>query len=255
MSLLVDQSGSHVLVVGGDRVRFLQGMCMGNIATLADGDHRLTCVLSAKGRVEAMFDVVVAGDTLWLVGEPAHAAATRDLLDRYVIADDVEVTVCDLAVHRLWTDAASVWTAAPVLAPPPGTPASADAIEALRIEAGLPRFGVDVGPDRFPFESLLAGAIDYQKGCYVGQEPIARVHARGSAAHMLRGLTIEGAGAVAAGAAIEVDGKVVGQVSSAAVSPRLGSIALATLPRASWQPGGAARVDGRAATVVELPFA
>jgi folate-binding protein YgfZ len=127
-----------------------------------------------------------------------------------------------------------------VLAPPPGPVASADELEVARVEAGLLRYGQDVDEDTFPFETPLAAFLDYGKGCYVGQEPVFRVHAQGQGARMLRGLRVDGDGAVARGALVRhPERDKAGAVTSAVVSPRLGSIALAFLHRTVWTPGGA----------------
>jgi folate-binding protein YgfZ len=256
-AIVVDQSGPHLVVSGADRVRFVNGMCMGNVAAIPPGGFLRTAMLSPKGRVLAVFDIAPRGDTLVLLMEAAEVERARAILDRHAIADDVAFEVAPLAVHRLWDGPASVWEAPPVFAPPPAPAASAEEVEVRRIEAGLPRFGVDVSEDNFPFETPLARLIDYKKGCYIGQEPIARVAARGSASKQLRGLLITGGdGAAPVGAVVAVgDRPIAGKVTSAVISPRLGPIALAYLPRGADDAGQGATVDGRPATVVLLPFA
>jgi tRNA-modifying protein YgfZ len=71
-------------------------------------------------------------------------------------------------------------------------PVGEEALEALRVEAGIPRFGVDFGPDNFPKETGLDEAVSYTKGCYLGQEVVARIHYRGGVQKMMRRLEIEG---------------------------------------------------------------
>ena len=66
-----------------------------------------------------------------------------------------------------------------------------EALEALRVEKGLPRFGLDYGPENFPQETGLEDAVSYTKGCYLGQEVVARIHYRGGVQKMLRGLVFE----------------------------------------------------------------
>jgi folate-binding protein YgfZ len=250
-----DESGAHIVVTGGDRIRFVNGMCMGNVAAIPAGGFLRTAILNPKGRLLSVFDVVPREADLVLVVEPDLVERTRAVLDRHAIADDVAFAVTELAVHRVWSDVDAVWTAPPVFAPPPGPVAAAAALEIRRVEAGLPRYGVDVSEDNFPFETPLARLIDYKKGCYVGQEPVARVAARGNASKQLCGLRVAGPGALAAGTAVAALGKAdAGRVTSAAESPSFGSIALAYLPRGAWQPGTAVEAGGRAATVIELPF-
>lgn len=142
-----------------------------------------------------------------------------------------------------------------VLAAPPGPTADDQTFEAARVEAGLLRYGQDVDEDCFPFETPLAAYLDYHKGCYVGQEPVFRVHAQGQGARVLRGLLVEGDAAVARGAQVRHAAREkAGEVTSAVVSPRFGSIALAYLHRSVWAPGGTVEVEGRRATVAELPL-
>jgi tRNA-modifying protein YgfZ len=254
--VLVDQTGwGTVRVTGGDRVRFLQGMCMGNVESVPEGGWLRTATLNVKGRLLSLFDLVRRADDLLLLCQPGLADATADLLSRHAIADDVEFARIDLPVHRVWDTPAAVWTAPPVLAPPPGPPASAEVVDVRRIEAGLPLWGVDVSDESFPFETPLARVIDYNKGCFIGQEPLARVRARGNPSRLLRGLRVAGSAAPARGSRVHhAERDDAGQVTSAAVSPVFGPIALAYLHRQAWQPGGTVGVDGQNAEVVELPF-
>ena len=255
-SFLVDQSGwGAVRVTGADRVRFLQGMCMGNVDAVPEGGWLRTATLNIKGRLLSIYDLVRRTDDLLLLCQPGLADATRDLLSRHAIADDVDLERIDLAVHRVWDTPAAVWSAPPVLSPPPGPAASAEAVEVRRIEAGLPLWGVDADQECFPFETPLAAVIDYHKGCFVGQEPLARVRARGTPSRALRGLRLAGGAVPARGARIRHPARDdAGQVTSAALSPAFGPIALGYLHRQAWEPGGRVTVDGQDADVVELPF-
>lgn len=255
--VIVDQSSwGHIRVTGEDRVRFLHGMCTADVQGLGEGDWGRAALLNPKGRVMSIFDVVARGDHLLLICQPELTDKTIRLLDEHVLMDDVELEPTEVAVHRIWGAPATVWDAPPIFTPPPGPESSAEAIEIRRIEGGLPRYGVDVTEDHFPFENPLGRTIDYEKGCYLGQEPVYRVHAKGQAARVLRGLRIEGDEAVAPGAEIAHPERArAGAVTSAARSPAFGSIALAYLHRTVWDPGNRVTVAGREATVVELPFA
>jgi tRNA-modifying protein YgfZ len=254
--LIVDQSDwGHIRVTGEDRVRFLHGMCTADVAGLTEGGWAHAALLNPKGRVMSMFDVVQRGDHLLLICQPDLTDKTIALLDAHVLMDDVELEPTRVEVHRVWGAPETVWDAAPVLAPLPGPAASAEAVEVRRIEAGLPRYGVDVTEDHFPFENPLGRTIDYEKGCYLGQEPVYRVYARGQAARVLRGLRLEGAEVPGAGAGVShPERKNAGVVTSAARSPDFGSIALAYLHRTVWDPGNRVTVGDRPAAVVELPF-
>jgi folate-binding protein YgfZ len=135
-----------------------------------------------------------------------------------------------------------------------------DALRIARIEAGRPEWGVDMD------DSLLAqeldmdrlGAISYTKGCYTGQETVARVHFRGHVNRSLQGLRLNDALLPPAGTELQDgDGKVVGVVKSGAVSPRFGAIALAIVRR-EIEPGGVLRASwpdhSVEARVDSLPF-
>lgn len=124
--------------------------------------------------------------------------------------------------------------------------------EVVRIERGRPAYGVELSSRTMPQEAgLLERAVSFTKGCYVGQETVARLYYRGSPNRVLRGLRFEqtpsGDGAVVAGE------KTVGQVTRVAASPRVGMVALALI-RQEVEPGMTVRCGGAAATVVELPF-
>jgi folate-binding protein YgfZ len=128
------------------------------------------------------------------------------------------------------------------------------AAETVRIEHGRPRFGVEIGEDTMPQEAgIHQRAVSYSKGCYVGQETVARLYWKGKPNRHLRGLRLDGP--AAPGAALTLSGKDVGSVGSFAQSPRLGPIALAMLRREA-QPGARLEVEGTGlhATVVDLPF-
>jgi folate-binding protein YgfZ len=132
---------------------------------------------------------------------------------------------------------------------------SEESAEILRIEAGRPRYGHDMSEDNLPAEvGLEDRAVSFTKGCYVGQEPVARMHHRGHPNWHLRGLELSEL-AIPADRVIDQD-KDVGTVTSACVSPALGPIALAILRR-EVEPGREVKVGlaAAAARVVELPFA
>jgi len=254
--MIVDQSSwGHIRIDGNDRIRFLNGMCTVDVTKMAEGEWRRAVMLDVKGRVTSFFDVVHRADHLLLICEPGLRDRTVELLRKHAIMDEVDIAPAAAIVHRVWSDPAAVWTAPPVFAAPPGPAASAAEIEVRRVEAGLPLYGVDVGEDHFPFESLLGSCIDYDKGCYLGQEPVYRVHTRGKPARQMRGLRVDGAEPVHVGAIVAHPARAeAGTVTSAVVSPDFGSIALAYLHRTVLDAGDQVTVGGRRATVVDLPF-
>lgn len=127
------------------------------------------------------------------------------------------------------------------------------ALELLRLEAGVPAFGAELGEDVLPAEARLERAISTSKGCYTGQEVVERMRSRGQVGHLLVGLRC-GDPPPAPGTAILHGGKEVGSVTSSGVSPAAGPIALAFVRRAQAQPGTELAAAGRPARVVELPF-
>lgn len=139
-------------------------------------------------------------------------------------------------------------------------PVGDDALETLRIEAGLPRFGVDMDETNVVTEAALDDAVSYTKGCYVGQEIIARIKYRGHVAKKLSGVAFEQAVQVAAGAVIKsAEDKEVGRLTSVTYSRQLKrTIALAYLKYDYLAPGTVLKVAASdselTAQVVELPF-
>jgi len=134
------------------------------------------------------------------------------------------------------------------------------ALEILRIEAGVPRYGVDMDETNVVTETALDDAVSYTKGCYVGQEIIARIKYRGHVAKKLSGVMFEQAVNVAVGASIQsADGKEAGRITSATYSPHLGrTIALAYLKYDYLAAGTSVKVISGTevfeARVTELPF-
>jgi tRNA-modifying protein YgfZ len=129
------------------------------------------------------------------------------------------------------------------------------AAEIVRVEAGRPRYGVDLDDSVIPQEAgLNERAVSFTKGCYVGQETVARLFYRGKPNRHLRGLRLSEPAAT--GDALRLGDRQVGRLGSAVVSPALGPIGLAIVRREAG-PGDTLAVgngDGATATVVELPF-
>jgi folate-binding protein YgfZ len=128
------------------------------------------------------------------------------------------------------------------------------ATEILRIEQGVPRFGAEMNAETMPAEAgIVEQAVSFTKGCYIGQETVARLHYKGRPNRHLRGLKLSGQ--AAPGALLRLGEKEVGRLGSAAVSPALGTIGLAIVRREA-EPGAELSVgeDGVTAEVAALPF-
>jgi aminomethyltransferase len=170
-----------------------------------------------------------AGGVAWRVDEPAGGGI------QFLLGPEL-----DAAASRLWGEQGQD---------------AARAYEILRIEAGLPEFGSEIMDDSLPLEVGLRRAVSFSRGCYIGQEIIARMDSRGRLAKELLG--VRAAAAVRPGDEIWQEGREQGRVTSAASSPRLGHIALASVrPSALEQAGGVVtigvgRVPGQ---LQQLPF-
>ncbi len=256
--MIIDRSSwGRLRVSGGDRVRFLQGLTTVNVEQLADGAHAWGAILNPKGRVLSVIDIARIGDAFLLACEGGLADKTLAILERYAVMDDVAFEPVTGPAHQTWDDVAGVWGAPIVEGVEPGmVPDTEPAAERMRIRAGFLRYGADVCEDHFPFETPLVKLLDYGKGCYVGQEPVFRVHAQGNSAKLLRGFVFEGTAPFASGAAIKHPTKDnAGKLTSSVVAEDGAStLALGYLHRTTWDPGGGVEVDGRRGIVHELPM-
>ena len=133
-------------------------------------------------------------------------------------------------------------------------PVTEAAAEIVRVETGRPRFGLDMGPESMPAEAgIVERAVDFEKGCYIGQEPVARLHYRGKPNRTLRGLRLS---ALAShGDRLLLGDREVGTIGTACLSPAFGPIALAIVRREATDGAQLTVGDGETtAEVVELPF-
>jgi len=135
-------------------------------------------------------------------------------------------------------------------------PGDSEAWTVLQIEAGVAAFGRELGEDTIPLEAPVEEAMSFDKGCYPGQEVIARLHVRGRPARFLKGLRIEGDAPLAPGDTLDAPEKPrAATVTASGVSPALGVVALAYVLRDFVDAGTRLTAsDGRAAEVVDLPM-
>ena len=130
-------------------------------------------------------------------------------------------------------------------------------LERRRVEAGVPRAGRELDESVLPAEArLLESAVSFRKGCYTGQEVVARLHSRGRRNHLLVGLRFEGVGGVlpAKGAPLQLEGRRVGEVTSAVPSPRFGDIGLGFVRHEHAEPGTRLALEPGVAEGAALPF-
>jgi tRNA-modifying protein YgfZ len=180
---------------------------------------------------------------------PEHAQRFRDW-------DGTEVLACatDVGIDLI-TKADSAATLAELLQAAGAVEVSEAAAEIIRVESGRPRFGFDMGIESMPAEAgITERAVNFEKGCYIGQEPVARLHYRGKPNRTLRGLRLSAP--AERGDPLRLGDKEVGQVGTACLSPALGPIALAIVRREADEGATLAVGDeGTTAEVVGLPFA
>ena len=180
---------------------------------------------------------------------PEHVQSFRtwDSTDVLGVATDAGVDLITKA-----EDAASV---AGLLEAAGVAEVSEPAAEIIRVESGRPRFGLDMGPESMPAEAgITERAVNFEKGCYIGQEPVARLHYRGRPNRTLRGLRLSAP--AEHGDPLRLGEREVGMIGTASLSPALGPIALAIVRREAAD-GDRLTVGegGVTAEVVSLPFA
>jgi tRNA-modifying protein YgfZ len=297
-AIFLDLGGrAKFCVTGADRLRFLNGQITNDLRKASETSAIEACVLNAKGKTDAHIFVSVSGESFLVDAAPDLRETLKARLERYVIADDVQiedvtdqfslfhalsqqspalvygrvVSVCRFAESGwdIWVDAARHDALLQQLSSG-FTLCDSDAAEAMRIEQGIPRWGAELTAEIIPIEANLEQrTIDYQKGCYIGQEVISRMKMSGQTNKRLCGLISLDDIPLQPGmklAPASVPGKEVGWITSATRSERIGKeIALGYAKRgfnsagtrlAAFTTGDSAtkRSDAILVEVVPLPF-
>jgi folate-binding protein YgfZ len=160
-------------------------------------------------------------------------------------------------LYELWIssgEAKKVWLA---LVAAGATPAGSEAVEKNRIVSGIPQYGVDIRERELPQETGQMRALNFQKGCYIGQEIVERIRSRGSVHRKFTGFVCEGAAPIGPGEKIFVAGKEVGEITSATSLREAGverTVALGYVRREAGVPGAEVMIGAHRATVTEMPF-
>lgn len=232
------------LLTGDDRVRYLNGQVTQDVRRAKAGRVVYACVTDAKGRVCG--DIFVRetedGSGLLLDAEASLREVLAGRLERYMVADDVEMTdvteewtlthffgaACEEvgkghACERLGQPGVDVWTRK-AEGQLPASSVSAEEMEVLRVLHGVPRYPNELNGEIFPPEAgLEARAMDYTKGCYIGQEVLSRIRTTRKMPRELVSWTLLGEGEVPKGTVLaELGGKSVGQVTSVVRHPVTG---------------------------------
>lgn len=293
---------AKLLITGGDRSKWLNGIVTNNIRDLAQDRGCYNFLLNAQGHILADMYLYNRGEYVLLDTDHWQAAKVRETFDRFIIMDDVEVadasekltaigligprasdvlkaTGVDAAGlepqqvrdtlmggagvslvakehgYEVWAGAgfaASVWDA---LVAAGATPAGAEARELWRVAQGVPRYGQDIRERELPQETQQERALNFSKGCYIGQEIVERVRSRGAVHRHFTGFLLEGP--ASPGAKVQKDGKDVGEITSVATLPSANggrTVALGYIRREAGAPGALVQVEGAAARIAELPF-
>jgi tRNA-modifying protein YgfZ len=258
----VEKDRTLIAVWGKEAVQFLNGMITNDVAKLEDGAQMFAAFPNAQGRLIAVVRVLKNSDKFLFETEAATGEKVFQNLFRFTFAGDFfaenlsenyryfeiadskfQISDFDAVVFRskfsadffVPKDAAENFKNE--LLKQNAVEISAAVEEVLRVENGVPKYGVDMDETTIVPELGIENLISYNKGCYIGQEIIARIYFRGHVAKQLRGLILSEPPAVAGGFDPEVlknselkstDGKTAGRISSVTFSPKLGkTVALA----------------------------
>ena len=274
--LPVRSSRDVVVAEGPDAATYLQGQVSQDVAALAPGTSAWSFVLQPTGKVDTWVRLDRAGvDTVRLDTDPGAGAGLVARLERFKLRTkaDVELTeeVAVLAVRGAevidgvpcgWPgiDGSDVFDPEPDRLPS-DLPLGAldyddEAYEGLRIACGVPAMGAEITEDTIPAELgqwVIDASVSFTKGCFTGQELVARIDSRGgNVPRHLRGLLTD-ALPPAPGEPLLVDGREVGHVTSSAIDAAGRSVALALVHR-SVEPPTTVTVDGSSVEVVALPL-
>ena len=264
-------------ISGDEAVQFLNGLITNDVSKLEDGEQVLAAFPTLKGRIFAVVRVLRRGDAFLFETEEATRQKVYDNLFRFTFAgdfhlrdlsEDYEFFSCFGEVDREPLPAETVVFQNDYFVPADWVDdfkkslrdaswISDELYEVLRIENGTPKYGVDMDEEIVVPELNIDGMISYEKGCYIGQEVIARIHFRGKPAKQLRGLVFDEDDAeIETGTELKsLDEKSAGVVTSATFSPKLGkTIALAFVRNAFLETGTELKVGNFTAKVSELPF-
>jgi len=253
-----------VRVAGPDAETYLQGQCAQDVAALGVGASAWTFLLQPSGKVDVLARVTRLADGFVLDTDGCYGAALADRLRRFLLR--TKATVEPLAWRAIavrnpgptlvTTDSALILSAnwheqrgfdllGDTVEPPLGaTRIERPAYERLRVEAGWPAMGAELTADTIPAEAgVVPVAASFTKGCYTGQELVARIDSRGGhVPHLLRHVRLERPAKV--GDAVEVDGKAVGRLTSVAGDLALAYVGRAVEPPASSSLGPIEAIPG-----------
>jgi folate-binding protein YgfZ len=275
MGMIVDRSARGKVRLGGSEAAgFLQGQVTNDVEGLEPGQGCYAALLTHKGKMRLDMRILRGPDWIWIDTEPGADGLLLRTIETYSLGRDVSWATADEGIVSLigeadldvmppeeehaWVEGergiyVRTYAGVDVIGHAlPAPDAAEEDAERVRIERGIPRFGLDMDGDTIPQEAgINERAVSFTKGCYVGQETVARLFYKGRPNRHLRGLRL--AAPAERGQPILLGEREVGRVGSACVSPSHGPIALAIVRREA-SPGDSVDVAGAAAEVVDLPF-
>lgn len=278
-------------VRGGDRKSWLNGLLTCDVTKLEEGRASYGLAVAQKGRILADLVLIAAGERVLVVAPASELEGLRAGFDRYLVMEDAEMEPSQGAeiagvgfLHGPGAAAAleaaraagasgglldvTGLGGAVVVAPAERARDVAAALakvatlgddagwDALRLERGVPRFGVDFDATMYPQEAALEKrAVAFDKGCYLGQEVVCMLEMRGHVKRKLMPLVLDAGDVPAKGATVATPaGVVVGEITSAAMSPTLGApVALAMIKYGHARAGEVFALGARAAKIAEPP--
>ena len=225
-AFVVDDGGRPRLRVdGAEADRFLHGFCTADVKAMAEGESREAFFTTIKGRVLSYGVLTRDAAGVEAALFDASAEPLREHLAKYAAIEPVDVRIIDGRGRRLavgvlsegdrWPFAAATVIACDGIDPTAGP----EAWEAFRVRCGIPRVGADLTDRNLVQEAgRTTQAVSFEKGCYLGQEPIARLDAMGHTNKELRVLDFRSGTSVAVGEPVLCDGREAGAVTSAATA-------------------------------------
>ena len=273
--MIVDRSSrGKVRLSGAEAAEFLQGQVSNDVEALEPGQGCYAALLNHKGKMRLDMRILRGPDWMWIDTEPGADAVLLKTIETYSLGRDVAwesadegivSVIGDIELDAVPPDEEHSWVEGErgiyvrtyagvdiIGHDPPAADASDADAECVRIEAGIPRYGLDMDGDTIPQEAgINERAVSFTKGCYVGQETVARLFYKGKPNRHLRGLKLTEP--AEHGQPIALGDREVGRIGSACISPTHGPIALAIVRREA-APGDTVAVNGATAEVVELPF-
>jgi tRNA-modifying protein YgfZ len=236
-----------VAVSGADRLQWLHDLTTQFVSDLAPGLWKSNLILDARGHIEFQFNVVDDGDTTFLVLDPGYADQLIEYLTKmkFMLRVDVRDASSEFAVLRapgMPNEIGGPFALVPRAEVEEmkktfggvATQVGTWALDAERVAAGRPRIGFETDHKSIPNEiGVLHGAVHMKKGCYRGQETVAKIYNLGNPPRRIVMLHLDGSdvGFPATGTAIENDGVKVGFIGTVARHHELGTIALAIVKR------------------------